>query len=84
MCLLRSGKFRSGRKPPALSLLFLLGKIIEEDNNRMSKIAIVTDSNSGISQKEAKEMGIFVLPMPFLINGKGISGRSGSPSRAVL
>ena len=36
----------------------------------MSKIAIVTDSNSGISQKEAKEMGIFVLPMPFLINGK--------------
>ena len=70
MCLLRSGKFYSGRKPPALSLLFLLGKIIEEDNNRMSKIAIVTDSNSGISQKEAKEMGIFVLPMPFLINGK--------------
>ena len=70
MCLLRSGKFHSCRKPPALSLLFLLGKIIEEDNNRMSKIAIVTDSNSGISQKEAKEMGIFVLPMPFLINGK--------------
>ena len=70
MCLLRGGKLYSGRKPPALSLLFLLGKIIEEDNNRMSKIAIVTDSNSGISQKEAKEMGIFVLPMPFLINGK--------------
>ena len=36
----------------------------------MSKIAIVTDSNSGISQERAKEMGIFVLPMPFLINGK--------------
>ena len=36
----------------------------------MSKIAIITDSNSGLSQKEAKEMGIFVLPMPFLINGK--------------
>ena len=36
----------------------------------MSKIAIITDSNSGISQKEAKEMGIIVLPMPFLINGK--------------
>ena len=70
MCLLRSGKFYSGRKPPALSLLFLLGKIIEEDNNRMSKIGIVTDSNSGISQKEAKEMGIFVLPMPFYIDGE--------------
>ena len=36
----------------------------------MSKIAIITDSNSGLSQKEAKEMGIFVLPMPFLINEK--------------
>ena len=36
----------------------------------MSRIAIVTDSNSGISQKKAEEMGIFVLPMPFLIDGK--------------
>lgn len=36
----------------------------------MSKIAIVTDSNSGISQAKAKEMGIFVLPMPFVIDGK--------------
>ena len=36
----------------------------------MSRTAIVTDSNSGISQEKAKEMGIFVLPMPFLINGK--------------
>lgn len=34
----------------------------------MSKIAIVTDSNSGITQKEAKELGIFVVPMPFLID----------------
>lgn len=36
----------------------------------MSKVAIVTDSNSGITQSEAKEMGVFVLPMPFLIDGK--------------
>ena len=36
----------------------------------MSKIAIVTDSNSGISQTQAKEMGIYIVPMPFLINGK--------------
>lgn len=36
----------------------------------MSKIAIVTDSNSGITQKEAKERGIFVLPMPFTIDEK--------------
>lgn len=34
----------------------------------MSKIAIVTDSNSGITQDEAKQMGIFVVPMPFLID----------------
>ncbi len=32
------------------------------------KTAVVTDSNSGITQAEAKEMGIFVLPMPFFIN----------------
>lgn len=34
------------------------------------KIAIVTDSNSGITQTEAKELGIFVLPMPFMIDGQ--------------
>lgn len=34
----------------------------------MSNVAIVTDSNSGISQAAAREMGIFVLPMPFMIN----------------
>lgn len=33
----------------------------------MSKIAIVTDSNSGITQAQAKELNIFVLPMPFMI-----------------
>ena len=36
----------------------------------MSKVAVVTDSNSGITQAESKELGIFVIPMPFLINGK--------------
>lgn len=36
----------------------------------MSKIAIVTDSNSGITQNQAKELGIYVLPMPFTIDGK--------------
>ncbi len=34
------------------------------------KIAIVTDSNSGITQAQAGELGIFVLPMPFMINGE--------------
>lgn len=34
----------------------------------MSKTAVVTDSNSGITQAQGKELGIFVLPMPFMIN----------------
>ena len=33
----------------------------------MSKVAIVTDSNSGITQAEGKELGITVVPMPFMI-----------------
>ena len=36
----------------------------------MAKIAIVTDSNSGITQAQAKELGISVIPMPFMINGE--------------
>ena len=36
----------------------------------MGSIAIVTDSNSGISQAEAKKLGIYVLPMPFFIDEK--------------
>lgn len=35
----------------------------------MRKTGIVTDSHSGISQEEAKRLGIFVLPMPFYMNG---------------
>ena len=34
----------------------------------MAKIAIITDSNSGITQKQGEELGIYVLPMPFAIN----------------
>ena len=34
------------------------------------KTAIVTDSNSGITQAQAKEMGVAVLPMPFMIDGE--------------
>ena len=36
----------------------------------MSKVAVMTDSNSGITQNEAKDMGITVLPMPFIIDGE--------------
>ena len=34
----------------------------------MSKTAIATDSNSGMSQSRAKKLGVFVLPMSFYIN----------------
>lgn len=33
----------------------------------MSKVLVMTDSNSGITQKEGDELGVRVLPMPFLI-----------------
>jgi DegV family protein with EDD domain len=36
----------------------------------MSRVAVMTDSNSGITQAEAREMGITVLPMPFYIDEK--------------
>lgn len=34
----------------------------------MAKTAIVTDSNSGITQEEGRKLGIHVLPMPFMIH----------------
>lgn len=36
----------------------------------MSKVAIITDSNSGITQAQATELGIYVLPMPFTMEGQ--------------
>ncbi|MCM1282603.1 MAG: DegV family protein [Muribaculaceae bacterium] len=36
----------------------------------MGKLVVVTDSNSGITQAEAKKLGVVVLPMPFYIDGK--------------
>jgi len=36
----------------------------------MKKIGILTDSHSGILQKEAEELGIRVVPMPFFVDGK--------------
>ncbi len=34
------------------------------------KVAIITDSNSGITQEEGKKLGIRIVPMPFMINGE--------------
>lgn len=36
----------------------------------MKKVAIITDSNSGITQEAAEKMGVYVLPMPFYIEGE--------------
>ena len=36
----------------------------------MSRIAVVTDTNSSISAEEAKKLGIFLLPMPFIVDGR--------------
>lgn len=34
------------------------------------KVAVMTDSNSGLSQQEGKELGITIVPMPFMIDGE--------------
>ena len=36
----------------------------------MAEIAIITDSNSGITQAQAARLGVYVLPMPFMIDEK--------------
>ena len=36
----------------------------------MKKIQIITDSNAGILQSDAKQLGIKIIPMPFIINGE--------------
>ena len=45
-------------------------KMQKKEDMNMKKTAIVTDSNRGITQNKAKELGIFVVPMPFFINGE--------------
>jgi len=35
----------------------------------MSKVAIMTDTNSGMDADEAAKLGIFVIPMPFIVDG---------------
>ena len=41
-----------------------------KEDNPVSKIAVATDSNSGITQEQAKEYGVYVIPMPFFIDGE--------------
>lgn len=51
------------------SRLFEALKVQRRKEVFMSKVAIITDSNSGITQSQAKEHGIRVVPMPFFVNG---------------
>ena len=44
--------------------------IESKDGGIMSKVIVMTDSNSGITQSEAKDLGVVVLPMPFYIDEK--------------
>ena len=41
-----------------------------ERGEKMKTVAIVTDSNSGISPEEAEKFGVYVVPMPFIIDGE--------------
>lgn len=34
------------------------------------RTAIITDSNSGIFEEEGRERGIYIVPMPVIIEGK--------------
>ena len=54
----------------------------------MGKVKVITDSNSGITQEQAEELGIVVVPMPFFINEtqyfEGISMSQDDFYRALL
>lgn len=34
------------------------------------KTAVITDSNSGITKEEARKLGLFLMPMPVIIDGE--------------
>ena len=36
----------------------------------MSKIGIITDTNSGMTTQEARALGVTLMPMPFTVNGR--------------
>ena len=40
------------------------------NGDKPMKVAIVTDSNSGITPEFAKKIGVTVVPMPFIIDGE--------------
>ena len=39
------------------------------EDRKLAKIAVITDTNSGISNEEAAKLGVIIVPMPFNISG---------------
>ena len=35
------------------------------------KTAIITDTNSGLTVEDGKRIGVYVLPMPVIVDGRG-------------
>ena len=70
---------RAGRIPAPIHSF----KKLVNRGEKMKKIAIVTDSNSGITQEMGKTMGIHVIPMPFFIDGS-CSGRYYADAGGIL
>lgn len=65
------GNCPGGRHRRAFSHTLREAALLRRKSKRrihVAKVAIATDSNSGITQKQAKEMGIYILPMPFTID----------------
>ena len=54
-----------------------------KDGTAMSRIAVVTDTNSSMTREEAKKLGVYLLPMPFIVDGKeyfeGVTCKIGRP-----
>ena len=62
------GDFRTACSPKTNVAECFANLVDEGGDLSMKKVAVITDSNSGITQEKAKKLGITVLPMPFFIN----------------
>lgn len=61
---------QAGKRDPDQAERKRLVKRKRNQKEMCMKIAVVTDSNSGVTQEEARRLGMYVVPMPFIIDGK--------------
>ena len=61
---------QAGKRDPDQAERKRLAKRKRNQKEMCMKIAVVTDSNSGVTQEEARRLGMYVVPMPFIIDGK--------------